>query len=151
MVKKCTEDYESLAFNTAISTMMVFVNDVYKAKSIYRPYIEGFTKILSCVCPFVGEEMWEKLGHKDLITYEQWPTFDAKKLVLDTVNMVFAVNGKMRDVVEVDKNLDDETLKSMALSNEKVKNFIADKTVRKVIVVKEKSSTSSLDKEVEQC
>ena len=138
MVKKCTEDYESLAFNTAISAMMVFVNDVYKAKSIYRPYIEGFTKILSCVCPFVGEEMWEKLGHKDLITYEQWPTFDAKKLVLDTVNMVFAVNGKMRDVVEVDKSLDDETLKSMALSNEKVKNFIAGKTVRKVIVVKGK-------------
>ncbi|MEE3464868.1 MAG: class I tRNA ligase family protein [Candidatus Enteromonas sp.] len=138
MVKKCTEDYESLAFNTAISAMMVFVNDVYKAKSIYRPYIEGFTKILSCVCPFVGEEMWEKLGHKDLITYEQWPTFDEKKLVLDTVNMVFAVNGKMRDVVEVDKSLDDETLKSMALSNEKVKNFIADKTVRKVIVVKGK-------------
>ena len=80
MVKKVTEDFASLSFNTAISAMMVFVNDVYKAKSIYRPYLEGFVKAFSCVCPFAGEEMWAKLGHDALIDYEPWPTYDPKAL-----------------------------------------------------------------------
>ncbi|MCR5490743.1 MAG: leucine--tRNA ligase, partial [Bacilli bacterium] len=76
LVKKATADFESLGFNTAIAQMMVFINDCYKAKSIYRPYFEGFVKIFSCVCPFVGEEIWNMLGHEDVIAYEPWPTYD---------------------------------------------------------------------------
>ena len=138
MVKKCTEDYENLAFNTAIAAMMVFVNEVYKAKSIYKTYLEGFVQIFSCVCPFTGEEMWERLGHKESIAYAPWPKFDESKLVNETVKIALAINGKTRDVIEVAKDIADAELQEKALANEKVKSFLEGKTVRKVIVVKGK-------------
>ncbi len=135
LVKKATEDYESLSFNTAISAMMVFVNDAYKANELYRPYLEGFTKIFSCICPFVGEEMWEKLGHKGTIAYEVWPTYDASKLVSDTAKLSVSVNGKLRDLIDVPLDMSEEEIKEKALT-EKVKTFIGDKTIKKIIVVK---------------
>ncbi len=138
MVKKCTEDYENLAFNTAIAAMMVFVNEVYKAKSIYKTYLEGFVQIFSCVCPFTGEEMWERLGHKESIAYAPWPKFDESKLVNETVKIALAINGKTRDVIEVAKDIADAELQEKALANEKVKSFLEGKVVRKVIVVKGK-------------
>ena len=138
MVKKCTEDYENLAFNTAIAAMMVFVNEVYKAKSIYKTYLEGFVQIFSCVCPFTGEEMWERLGHKESIAYAPWPKFDESKLVNETVKIALAINGKTRDVIEVAKDIADAELQEKALANEKVKSFLEGKAVRKVIVVKGK-------------
>ena len=85
MIQKVTKDFEDLSFNTAISAMMVFVNECYKAKKLYRPYIEGLVQVFSCVCPFVGEEMWQKLGHEELLTYHPWPKVDATKLVKETV------------------------------------------------------------------
>jgi leucyl-tRNA synthetase len=136
LVKKASEDYESLSFNTAISQMMVFVNDCYKAKSIYKPYLEGFTKIFSCVCPFAGEEMWQRLGHEGTIAYEPWPTYDASKLVRDTVKMAVSVNGKMRDLIEVPADMGEEEIKKKALALEKIKPYIEGKAVRKVIVVR---------------
>ncbi len=135
MIKKVTEDYDSLSFNTAISAMMVFVNDCYKAKELYRPYLEGFTKTFSCICPFVGEEMWQKLGHFGTIAYEKWPTYDESKLVTELVKISVSVNGKMRDLIEVSQNASEEEIKEKALT-EKVKGFLAGKPVRKVIVVK---------------
>jgi leucyl-tRNA synthetase len=138
LVKKATEDFEALSFNTAIAQMMVFINDVYKAKSIYRPYLEGFVQIFSCVCPFAGEEMWQKLGHQDLITYQKWPTYDPSKLVKSSVKLAIAVNGKMRDVMEFDLDADEKTVEAAALANEKIKAFIAGKPIKKVIVVKGK-------------
>lgn len=135
MVKKCTEDYDSLSFNTAISAMMVFVNDCYKANELYKPYLEGFTKIFSCICPFVGEEMYSKLGHNGTIAYESWPTYDPSKLVNDTVKLSVSVNGKMRDLIEVALDEDEESIKEKALT-EKVKSFIGDKQIKKIIVVK---------------
>ncbi len=137
LIKKVTDDYSSLSFNTAISAMMVFVNDCYKAKEIYRPYMEGFVKTFSCICPFVGEEMWEKLGHSGTIAYEAWPSYDESKLVTDSVKISVSVNGKMRDLIEVPSEIDEETLKTKALT-EKVQKFIDGKTIRKVIVVKGK-------------
>jgi leucyl-tRNA synthetase len=138
LVKKATADYESLSFNTAISQMMVFVNDCYKAKEIYRPYLEGFVKIFSCVCPFVGEEIWSLLGHKQTITYEPWPTFDESKLEINEVSMAVAINGKARDVIKVNKGSDDEIVKAEALKSEKVLNYIGTKSIKKVIVVKDR-------------
>ncbi len=135
LVKKATEDYESLSFNTAISAMMVFVNDAYKANELYRPYLEGFTKIFSCICPFVGEEMWEKLGHKGTIAYESWPTYDPSKLVSDTMKLSVSVNGKLRDLIEVPLDCSEEEIKEKALTS-KVKAFIGDKSIKKIIVVK---------------
>jgi leucyl-tRNA synthetase len=136
LVKKATADYESLSFNTAISQMMVFVNDCYKAKTLYRPYLEGFVKIFSCVCPFAGEEMWSLLGHKDTIAYEKWPTFDESKLVLSSISIAVAVNGKARDVITVATDASEEELAQAALASPKVQAFIAGKPLRKTIVVK---------------
>jgi leucyl-tRNA synthetase len=135
-VKKASADYEDLSFNTAISQMMVFVNDCYKAKSLYRPYLEGFTKIFSCVCPFAGEEMWSLLGHADTIAYEKWPTYDESKLVLSSISIAVAVNGKARDVISVSPEASEEELEAAAKASPKVQAFLAGKPVKKVIVVK---------------
>ena len=136
MVKKVTEDFASLSFNTAISAMMVFVNDIYKAKSIYRPYLEGFVKVFSCVCPFAGEEMWAKLGHDALIDYEPWPTFDPKALEKDEVKMAVSVNGKTRDVLLFPVDATEEEAVKIALASPKVAPFVEGKTIKKVIFVK---------------
>ncbi|MCI2111493.1 MAG: leucine--tRNA ligase [Bacilli bacterium] len=136
LVKKASADFEALSFNTAISQMMVFVNDCYKAQTLYRPYIEGFVKIFSCVCPFAGEEMWSLLGHHGTIAYEKWPTFDERKLVLPSVKIAVAINGKTRDVIEVDASLDDAALQKAALASPKVSAYIASRPIKKAIVVK---------------
>ena len=136
MVKKVTEDFASLSFNTAISAMMVFVNDIYKAKSIYRPYLEGFVKVFSCVCPFAGEEMWQKLGHDALIDYEPWPTFDPKALEKDEVKMAVSVNGKTRDVLLFPVDATEEEAVKIALASPKVAPFLEGKAIKKVIFVK---------------
>lgn len=136
MVKKASEDFPALSFNTAIAQMMIFVNDCYTAKSLYKPYLEGFVKILSCLCPFIGEEMWEKLSHSETIAYESWPTYDPSKLVKETITIAIAVNGKPRDTISIAPDTDEKTLENLALSSEKVKAFLAGKPVKKVIVVK---------------
>ncbi|MBO5845134.1 MAG: leucine--tRNA ligase, partial [Clostridia bacterium] len=87
-VKKITEDFEKLAFNTAISQMMIFVNAVYKEGKCPKAYAEGFVKMLSCICPHIGEELWSVLGHNDTIAYESWPTYDESKTKDDTVEVV---------------------------------------------------------------
>ncbi len=75
-VKKVTEDFETLGFNTAISQLMVFINECYKVDEVYKPYIEGFVKMLAPIAPHIGEELWSKLGHEESITYQPWPTYD---------------------------------------------------------------------------
>ncbi|MCQ2799866.1 MAG: leucine--tRNA ligase [Bacilli bacterium] len=135
LVKKVTEDFEALAFNTAISQMMVFVNDCYKAKSLYRPYIEGFVKMFSCICPFAGEEMWELLGHKESLAYEAWPTFDEKAITLDTVKLACSVNGKMRDVLEVSKTATQDEVMALAKASSKVMAFVEGHEIKKIIYV----------------
>lgn len=136
LVKKVTGDFESLAFNTAISAMMVFINDCYKAKTLYRDYMEGFVKMFSCICPFVGEEMWQKLGHRESIAYVKWPTYDESKLVLSKVNIAVSINGKTRDVLEVNKDATQEEVEALAKSSSKVQSFMEGKTIVKVIYVK---------------
>ena len=138
-VKKVTSDFEALQFNTAISQMMIFVNELYKANTIYKPYIENFVKMFDCICPFVGEEIWHKyLGHEEMITFAKWPTYDESKTVLSKVKIAVQVNGKLRDTIEVNKDEDDEVVKKEALNSEKVQNFTNGKTIVKVIVVKNK-------------
>ncbi len=135
MVKKCTSDFENLSFNTAIAAMMVFVNDCYKAETLYRPYLEGFMKILSCIAPFIGEEMWEKLGHQGLIDYEPWPTYDESKLAEATVKVALSVNGKVRDVLLLPKDADEETARKAAFLSAKAKPYLDGKSIRKFIYV----------------
>ncbi len=134
-IKKVTEDYETLNFNTAISQMMVFINDGYKQDKIDQTMVEGFLKLLNPIAPHMTEELWEKLGHTESITYEEWPTYDEAKLVADTVEIVVQVNGKVKDKMEVSATATKEELEAVAFENEKIKSAIEGKTVRKVIVV----------------
>ena len=138
LVKKVTSDFENLQFNTAISQMMIFINDVYKAKSFYKPYMEGFIKMFDCICPFIGEEIYHLLGHNETITYAPWPVYDESKLIKNTIKIAVQVNGKLRDTIEINLNEEDEVVKNMALNSENVKRFTEGKEIKKVIVVKNK-------------
>ena len=137
-VKKVTDDFEKLGFNTAISQMMIFINECYKAEHVYKEYAENFIKMLSCIAPHICEEMWQQLGHNDSIAYEPWPTYDEKMLVSDTVQMGIQVNGKLRAKIEVAKDADDEAVKELAFQQENVKAHTDGKNIVKVIVVKNK-------------
>ncbi|MGG0184624.1 leucine--tRNA ligase [Bacillus rhizoplanae] len=132
-VKKVTEDYAELRFNTAISQMMMFVNDAYKAETLPKEYVEGFVKLLAPVAPHVAEELWSKLGHNETITYVSWPTFDESKLVEDEVEIVVQVMGKVRAKLTMKKDASKEEMEQLAI--EAIKEQIEGKTVRKVIVV----------------
>ena len=116
--------------------MMVFINDCYKAKTIYRGYIEGFVKMFSCICPFVGEEMWELLGHSSTIAYEPWPSYDESKLTLNTVNVAVSVNGKVRDVLTLSPDATQEEAEKAAFASAKLAPWLEGKTVKKIIYVK---------------
>lgn len=137
-VKKVTNDYETLGFNTAISQMMIFVNEAYKAKTLYRPYAENLVKMLSCIAPHVCEEMWQLLGHDTSLAYEPWPTYDESKLVQSTVEIAVQVNGKLRAKMTINKDEDDEKVKEAAFAQENVKVHTEGKNVVRVIVVKNK-------------
>jgi leucyl-tRNA synthetase len=137
-VKKITEDFEKLAFNTAISQMMIFVNAVYKEGKCPREYAEGLIKMLSCICPHVGEEMWQVLGHNDTIAYESWPTYDESKCADDSVEVAVQVNGKLRATVMLPINCDKDEAIAIAKADEKVQAAIEGKTVIKEISVPNK-------------
>ncbi len=137
-VKKVTEDYNQLHFNTAISQMMVFVNEAYKAESLCYEYVEGFVQLLAPIAPHISEELWEVLGNKDGISYVAWPTFDEAALVENEVEMVIQVNGKVRSKVTVALNEDKAIIEKLAMEDALVQDFISGKTIRKVIVVPNK-------------
>lgn len=134
-VKKVTENFEDLRFNTGISQMMVFVNDAYKADEISKNYAEGFVKLLSPVAPHLAEELWHILGHDETIAYQAWPAFDEAKLVENEVEIAIQVMGKVRAKIMIDKNASKEELEQKALENETIKERLEGKTIRKVIAV----------------
>ena len=126
-VKKVTNDFETLGYNTAISQMMIFVNEVYKVGSCPREYAEGLIKMLSCICPHVGEEIWEILGHDNTIAFEPWPTYDEAKCVENTVEIAVQINGKTKATLGIGK--DDPKDEVIA----KAKEAIADKLTGNVV------------------
>ena len=134
-VKKVSEDIEILGFNTAISQLMVFVNDCYKAEYIPRKYVLGFIQLLAPFAPHLAEEMWEIYGNTESISYVPWPTFDESKLVSDTVEIVVQLMGKVKAKLDVKKDLTPAELEQIVLANEEVKELIEGKQVMKVIVV----------------
>ena len=137
-VKKVTEDYENLSFNTAISQMMIFINEVYKVNKLPLEYAEGFVKMFSCIAPHIGEEMWESLGHNESLAYEAWPTYVLELTKNDEITVVVQINGKIRDKLLVANNTSKEELEKLALASEKVINNIDGKPIRKIIVVPNK-------------
>lgn len=138
-VKKVTNDYETLNFNTAISQMMIFVNAVYKEDSWNLEYAKNFIKLLNPIVPHITEEIWnEVFDNKETIAYEPWPTYDESKLKDDVYEMVVQVNGVLRGKVEVPVSYTEDEMKEIAKKVEKVKNIIEGKTIIKEIVIPRK-------------
>lgn len=135
-IKKVTEDFEALHFNTAISQLMVFVNEAYKAKTLPVEYVKGFIILFSTVAPHLGEELWSRISSSDSsIEYEAWPAYDEEKLVSDEIEVVFQVNGKVRAKAMAARDISKEDLEELALANENIQQRIDGLTVRKVVVV----------------
>ena len=137
-VKKVTEDYERMHFNTAISQLMVFVNEAYKVDDLPVEYMKGFVKMIAPIMPHMAEELWSQFGESDTITYQPWPTYDPKALVEDEVEMIVQVNGKVRAKIKMAKDTDRDEAQQLALANEHVKKFTNGKDIKKVIVVPNK-------------
>lgn len=135
-VKKVTEDFEGLRFNTAISQLMVFTNEAYKADALPVEYIKGFLKLLAPVAPHIAEELWARItGLATGISYEPWPTYEESLLVEDTTTVVFQINGKVRSKATVSRTITDAELEKLALDDSKIQEHLAGKTIRKMIVV----------------
>lgn len=137
-VKKVTEDFETLNFNTAISQLMVFINEGYKADAINRVYVEGFVKMIAPIAPHIGEELWSILRHESTITYQPWPTFDEALLQADNVEIVVQINGKVRAKLEISKDTSREEMERIALADENIQANLEGKEIKKVIAVPQK-------------
>ncbi len=137
-VKKVTDDFEKLAFNTAISQMMIFVNAVYKNDSCPKVYAEGLIKMLSCITPHMGEEIWSIMGHTDTIAYESWPVYDEELCKEDTIEIVVQINGKVKAKLNIEADTDKDIVMDLAMNDEKVKESIDGKTIVKKIYVPNK-------------
>jgi leucyl-tRNA synthetase len=137
-VKTVTEDMQALRFNVAISQMMVFVNEAFKADSLPLVYMEGLVKMLSPIAPHITEELWALMGHDKTITYAKWPTYDESKLVVDEVELAVQVNGKVRAHITVAADAEQDAIKEAALADEVVKTYTEGHELKKVIVVPKK-------------
>ena len=137
-VKKVSNDYENISINTAISQLMIFVNACYKETELPKEYMEGFLKLFNPVCPHITEELWEKLGHKETIANEPWPTFDDNKTQEDEYEMVVQVNGKVRGKVMVSSDTSKDEMEDKAKEIPNVQTFIDGKEIVKIIVVPKK-------------
>ncbi|WP_026671701.1 leucine--tRNA ligase [Alkalihalobacterium bogoriense] len=134
-VKKVTEDFEGYRFNVGISQMMVFINEAYKQEVLPLSLIKGFVKLLSPVAPHMSEELWSLLGGETTIAYEPWPTYEEAYLVEDEIEIVCQINGKVRAKLVIAKDATKEQMEEIALQDEKMKEELAGKTIRKVIAV----------------
>ncbi|MCQ2476704.1 MAG: leucine--tRNA ligase [Clostridia bacterium] len=135
-VKKVSSDFEQLAFNTAISQMMIFVNAVYKAGSCPKDYAEGLIKMLSPICPHISEEIWQILGHDDTIAFESWPTYDESKCVDDEIEIAVQVNGKVKEKLMISAEATQEEALAAAKSAERVAEAISGMQIVKELYVK---------------
>ena len=136
-VKKVTNDIETLGFNTAISQMMIFVNECYKAETLYEEYAKGFVKLLSVFAPHLGEEMWQVvLKQEGTIAYADWPTYDESVLVESEVEIIAQVNGKLRGKFLIAAGSNEDALKEEAMKLPNVQAQIEGKTICKIIVIK---------------
>ena len=138
-VKKVTKDYENMDFNTAISQMMIFINNVYKEEIFPREYAKEFLKLLNPVAPHITEELWNTaLGNKGSIAYEKWPVYDEAKTIDDEIEVPVQINGKVKTTVKVALDENEDVVKQIVHENETIKNAVKDKNIVKEIYVKNK-------------
>ena len=134
-IKKVTNDYEALSFNTAIAQLMIFVNDCYKCEKVSKEYMVGLVKLLSPITPHICEEMYSLLGNNSTIAYASWPTYDEALCVDDSITIGVQINGKLRATITVNKDTNAAELERIALENEAVKRNLEGKAIRKVIAI----------------
>jgi leucyl-tRNA synthetase len=137
-IKKVTEDLEHFHFNTAVSALMIFVNEATQLPKLPRGAFEKFLTLLAPFAPHLAEELWEKLGNKKSIHLEAWPSFDEKLAVDDQIDLVVQVNGKLRDTISVAADIDEKAALDLAKKSEKVQKWLEEKEIRKEIFVKGK-------------
>jgi leucyl-tRNA synthetase len=137
-IRKITEDIEGLRFNTAISQMMIFVNEMYKKEQRPHDVMSAFVLLLAPFAPHLAEELWRLLGHDTTLAYHAWPAYDAALTIDEQVELVLQVNGKVRDKILVPAGLDSVALESAARESENVRRHTAGKTIIKVIAVADK-------------
>ena len=134
-IKKVGEDFERMKFNTAIATMMSFLNDVSKKGSITKGEYKTFITLLNPVAPHVTEELWEMLGGEGLLSLHAWPEYDESKTVDDEIEIVVQINGKIRDKMSVAADLNRDELQAVAMESERIKTLVEGKQVVKIIAV----------------
>lgn len=137
-IKKVTEDIGNFRFNTAISQMMILVNEMEKSEELTNKNYKLLLVVLSPFAPHIAEELWEKLGNKESIFLQKWPQYDEKLIKDETIKLVVQVNGKVRDTLEVAVDISEGEAKEKALVSEKVKKYTASQEIKKVIFVKGK-------------
>jgi leucyl-tRNA synthetase len=133
-----SEDYEALRFNTAISQMMIFVNEAYKTETLPKQAMVQFVQMLSPIAPHIAEELWEKLGFVGSVSYVDWPEYDVSLTIDSEVEIVVQVSGKIADRINISADLNEAGMQALALESEKVKALIEGKTIRKIIAIKGK-------------
>ena len=134
-IKKVTEDYDKMKFNTGIAALMALINDIYKKGSITRGELKIFITLLNPAAPHLTEEMWVNAGFEGFLHETTWPKYDEGKTVDDTVEIVAQINGKVKDKIQIATNISKDEMEAVALQNEKIKALIEGKTVVKVICV----------------
>ncbi len=134
-IKKVSEAVEALRFNTAISEMMVFVNEATKAERVPQAWFEMFVRILAPFAPHVSEELWQRLGHATRIAFVPWPAYDEAKLTADTITLAVQVSGKLRGTIDVPVNIAEADAIAAAKADEKIAQFLEGKTMRREIYV----------------
>ena len=133
--KKVGQDIDSLAMNTAISTMMIWVNAATGASTLPKEAVLVFLRLLAPWAPHLCEELWQRLDETGLISTAPWPSYDEALVEDQTMTLVIQVNGKKRDTLEVQKGTDRQVLEGLALESEKVQKFVAGQEIRKIVVV----------------
>ena len=139
-IKKVTDDIEDtdLKFNTSISEMMIYLNEISKLEVLPAVIIETLLKLLAPFAPHITEELWQRLGNNGTIAFIKWPEYNPAKVVKNIVTVVVQINGKVRGKFDVENNLDDEKLKEIVKQDAKIKGYIDGKEIVKEIVVKNK-------------
>ena len=137
-VKKVTKDTANLDFNTAISQMMIFINELSKQDTLPDAMWSDFVKMLSVYAPHLGEELWQKLGHDDTIAYEPWPRFNESDLTDDVKTIVVMVNGKLRGKFEAASGAPKAELEAAAKTADGVEKFLEGKKIVKTVIVENK-------------
>jgi len=135
LIKKVGQDIEAMKFNTAIAAMMEFVNVVFKAGEINTSQAERFVLVLSPFAPHICEELWQRMGHKETLAYEPWPTYTEDMITEDTAELVIQINGKIRGRISMPAEADRDEILEAVLADSAVTAAVADKTIIKTIVV----------------